>query len=317
MKCLVSGATGYVGRAMCARLSVEGVPFVGLSRGGESLANGQSTTALDLASQRVESTLLADIDVVFHLAGIAHQNAQDALYEAVNYRATVDLAAAAAAAGVKIFVFISSVKAMGPAQSCEPRIEEDCIAPMDAYALSKRRAELELQALYEKSEMSVIILRPALIYGESAKGNLSLLARAVRAGLPRPPAAGGRSMVSLEDVVELLYSLLHRPSVGFHTWLVCDGRSYSASEIHDLMRAALGHKPARSWLPLWAWRVGCALRDSVKQAAGASTYEKLFGTELYSAEVLQRELSWQPRLTLEDCIDGIMVTSLKQRETSL
>lgn len=302
---------------MCAKLSAEGVPFVGLSRGGASLSGGQTTTALDLASQRVESTLLADIDVVFHLAGIAHQNAQAAVYDAVNYRATVDLAAAAAAAGVKLFVFISSVKAMGPAQSSEPRIEADCSTPLDTYALSKRSAELELQALYENSEMSVIILRPALIYGERAKGNLSLLARAVRAGLPRPPAAGGRSMVSLEDVVELLYSLVHRSSLGFHIWLVCDGRSYSSSEIYDLMRAALGHKPARSWLPLWAWRAGCAVRDSVKQVAGGSTYEKIFGTELYIATALQRELSWQPKLTLEDCIEGIMVTSSGPRGTGL
>jgi UDP-glucose 4-epimerase len=307
MKCLVSGATGFIGRELCRQLDASAVSYIGLSRKGGVLPGGQASIAVDLSALKVQSPLLAGVDVVFHLAGIAHQNAQPSQYEAVNHQATVDLASAAAAAGVKTFIFLSSIKAMGAPASITERSEADCSAPGDAYGRSKLQAELDLQAVYVDSEMSVIILRPALVYGARAAGNLDLLARAVRLGVPGPTALGGRSKIAVEDLVGLLITLAQSPPKGVHTWIVCDGHSYSASEIFDLMREALGKAPAPRWLPLSFWRLGCALRDRMAGAEKGSTFGKIFGTELYCADALRLAVDWQPQVAFVDSVKRIMV----------
>jgi len=261
---------------------------------------------MDLGTETVPGSLLSDVDVVFHLAGIAHQRAEPSQYERVNHRATLELAAAAAAAGVKTFVFLSSVKAMGPPQSDAERTESDGQPAVDPYGRSKAQAEQDLISAYSDSDMSVIILRPALVYGAGARGNLQLLAKAVRAGVPRPPERGGRSMISLKDLTSLLYRLALESPEGVHTWIVCDDNHYSACGIHDLMRAALGKGPALSWIPLAGWRLVCALRDVLARPADGSTFEKVFGTEQYSAAALKRDMNWAPATTLADIAGDIM-----------
>jgi nucleoside-diphosphate-sugar epimerase len=308
MKCFVTGASGFIGRELCLYLNARGVPFIGTSRSPEELPGGQTSVATDLNVQSVDRTLLDRIDVVFHLAGIAHQHAEPAAYERVNYRATLDLAASAAAAGVKLFVFLSSVKAMGASATDQPRVESECSTPVDAYGRSKRQAELALQETYADSEMSIVVLRPALVYGVGAKGNLALMARAVKSGVPRPPDIGGRSMVAREDLVELLYTLAVLELRGFHLWIICDGEVYSASRIHDLMRAALGKSPARNWLPAPIWRLGCGLRDLAQRATPGTTYAQVFGTECYNNAALVRDLGWQPRLGLVDSVAAILAS---------
>ncbi len=308
MKCLVTGATGFVGRALCERLNTKGVDFIATSRGGGVLANGQPVRPLDLEIHGVESQWLAGIDVVFHLGGIAHQSEAASTYEAVNYRATVDLAAAAEVAGVKCFVFLSSVKAMGPALESGPRNEDHCVRTSDPYGHSKRRAELDLKAAYQGSEMSVIVLRPALIYGADAAGNLLLLARAARAGIPRPPEMGGRSMIALDDMTALLARLIQARHDGFHLWIVCDGHSYSAGKIYDLMRRALGKESSRDWLPQWTWRWSCALRDLAGNNKLGTTYAKIFGSETYSNAKLLASVDWRPAFALEDVVEQMMST---------
>jgi nucleoside-diphosphate-sugar epimerase len=306
MKCLVTGSTGFIGRSLCGRLEAEGMPFIPLSNRGGLLPSGRVTTPLNLASQPVDSALLAGVDVVFHLAGIAHQRAETALYDQLNRRATVKLAAAAAAAGAKLFIFVSSVKAMGLPEGDEYRTELDCSLPEDDYGMSKRDAELDLQSAYAEHAMSVLILRPALVYGAGASGNLALLAQAVRVGVPRPPELGGRSMIALEDFTGLLCYLARRSPAGFHIWTVCDGRSYSARELHDLMRIALGRVPARSWLPTWAWRAGCVVRDVLTNSTNGSTFSKIFGTELYSGAALLEALDWRPEIQFSGSVNAIM-----------
>lgn len=308
MKCLVTGATGFVGRALCERLSDAGVDFIPTSRSGGVLPSGLVVQSLDMESERVMPEWLDGVDAVFHLAGIAHQDAAVSTYEAVNYRATLDLAAAAESAGVKSFIFLSSVKAMGPPLGCEARSEEQCVATTDPYGHFKRQAELDLHSAYESSEMSVIVLRPALIYGGGAAGNIHLLARAARAGIPRPPELGARSMIALDDLTALLTLLIMEPPGGFRLWIVCDGRSYSSSTIYSLMQKALGRGSSKSWLPLWLWRCSCALRDLVGRNPLGATYSKIFGMETYLNTRLLASVNWRPALSFEDTVDQIMYT---------
>jgi UDP-N-acetyl-alpha-D-quinovosamine dehydrogenase len=302
VKCLVSGATGFIGRRLCRQLLARGDQLVALSKSGSALADGTPTLALDLAVADPDSQTLQGVDVVFHLAGIAHQHAPAAAYHALNYQATLRLARLAAAAGVSRFVFLSSVKAMGPAVGPVVRSESDCTEPQDAYGMSKRRAEISLGEEFAEGRMSVVILRPALVYGGKAKGNLPLLARAVRMGLPRPPVGGGRSMVDLQDLVELLCLVSTLPIEGVHSWIVCDGQTYTTREICDELRRAGGKGVGLAWLPPWGWRLAAALLDTVSARSGEPTYSKLFACELYSNAAVLAATDWRPRRTLADGI---------------
>lgn len=269
------------------------------------------THALDLASgtsiEQQLRGLLEGVDVVFHLAGIAHQHARASDYHALNHVATLRLARLAAEAGVGRFVFLSSVKAMGPASGAAERSESDCTEPPDAYGLSKWLAERDLRAEFENNAMAVFILRPALVYGGEAKGNLALLARAVRAGMPRPPRAGGRSMVALADLVDLLCVLVDQAATGVQTWIVTDGEVYSTRFIYDQMRQASGRGRGVAWLPDPVWRLAAAVLDRLRPGEGGSTFDKLFGSERYSNAALLAATGWRPRQTLQDVIAQIML----------
>ena len=251
-------------------------------------------------------SLLEGVDIVFHLAGIAHQQAVESAYDQLNYQATLRLAHLAAAAGVKCFVFLSSVKAMGAPGSDQQRSEQDCSAPVDPYGLSKWRAECALREAFIGHAMSVVVLRPALVYGPRAKGNLSLLAAGVRRGLPRPPPGGLRSMVAVQDLVDLLCAIAASPPSGVCTWIVCDESPVSTRGIYDLMRKASGKGRGVSWLPRWGWRLGALLLDLRSGRRHDSTFGKLFGTELYSNRRILADTPWRPRGRLEDVIGDML-----------
>jgi nucleoside-diphosphate-sugar epimerase len=299
VKCLVSGATGFIGRHLCQQLAAGGDTVIALSKSGAGLPDGTPSLALDLAAQDVPEDCLSSVDVVFHLAGIAHHNAAPQLYEQLNYRATIRLARQAASAGVGCFIFLSSVRAMGPSRVDTPRSEAQCTTPVDAYGASKWRAECALREQFADDNMSVVILRPALVYGHEPKGNLQLLARGVRCGLPRPPAVGRRSMIALPDLVELLSTLAHAASPGVNTWIACGAHSYSTRELYDCLRRVAGKGAGSAWLPLWGWRLAAALLDLMRTRDGEATYEKLFGTELYTNEALLAATDWRPGSRLE------------------
>lgn len=305
MKCLVSGATGFIGRRLCQQLAARGVTVIALSKSGAPLSNGQPTLALDLVVSDPDDDLLQGVDVFIHLAGIAHQQASAQAYAELNYRATVRLARLASDAGVGCFIFLSSVKAMGSPSSSDVRTESACTRPVDAYGLSKWQAERALQEEFSVDRMSVVILRPALVYGANVKGNLQSLARGVRWSLPRPPMGGLRSMIAVEDLVELLCVIAQRPPRGGHTWIACGSKSYSTQAVYDLLREANGMGRGMGWLPRWIWRVGADLLDIASGRREKTTYDKLFGAEVYSNAAVLAGTDWRPRISLEDVIEQV------------
>jgi UDP-glucose 4-epimerase len=306
VKCLVSGATGFIGRQLCQQLVARGDTVIALSKYGAPLSSGEPSLALDLAVSDPDDELLRGVDVVFHLAGIAHRQERESAYEELNYLATVRLARLASAAGIRCFIFLSSVKAMGPPASPAVRAESACTQPVDAYGLSKLQAERALQEQFSQDQMAVVIVRPALVYGANAKGNLQMLATAVRWGLPRPPQGGIRSMIALDDLVELLCVIARRPPPsGVHTWIACGIDSYSTRAIYDLLREASGMGRGVGWLPRWVWRAGTQLLDMAFGRHDESTYDKLFATEQYSNAAVLKDTDWQPRIRLEDVIGQI------------
>lgn len=314
MKCLVSGATGFIGRSLCRRLVLDGHAVMALSKSGGPLPDGTPTMAMDLSLNLPSVEQLQGIDVVFHLAGIAHQHAPASAYAALNERATVALAERCQQAGVGRFIFLSSVKAMGPARDHVSRTESDCRPPSDPYGQSKWRAECQLREASDKSPMSVVVIRPALVYGREPKGNLALLARGVRAGLPRPPAGGARSMIALEDLVEALLLVASSPLEGAHTWIAADSRPYSTRFLYDQLRSAAGRGTGLAWLPAPGWRLAAAVLDLCTGKRGESTYDKLFGTELYSAAALMQATGWRPAVRFEMLAPPMLRAASAQKE---
>ncbi len=298
---LVTGATGFIGQALCSQLEAEGITFQAYSRSGGSLPNGQTISALDLATHHFSTQQLSGVNAIYHLAGIAHRQVAGQPYDAVNHRAALSLAEAAEAAGVRVFIYLSSVKAMGDAVTGEARGEDDRAPPGDEYGLSKWQAELALRERFKHSPMAVYVIRPALVYGLQPRGNLRLMERLVPLGLPRPPERGGRSMVSRNDLVRLMMSAAAQARPGVTTWIAADGEIYSTRRIYDAIRGATGKPRGRAWLPEFGWKALSMLAD-LPRGRRESTWQKLFATELYCAERARREAGWEPQDTLEQVL---------------
>ncbi len=307
MKYLVTGATGFVGSTLCERLSRQDVELLAVSGSGRRLPSGIVSRQIDLnqpaSGLRQE---LAGVDAVCHLAAIAHQRASETEYQRVNVDATLNLARAAIDSGVKRFIFVSSVKAMGLPASNRARNESEVYPAKEPYGRSKWQAEEGLRALAGDSDMAVVILRPALVYGPGAKGNLNLLIKGARLGMPRPPEAGARSLIGLQDFVALLEALLHQAPAGQHTWNVTDGDEYTARDLYDAIREALGKPAGKAWLGDAGWQSVCSLADRLWRRPADSTHEKLFGAECYSSSALQRDIGWKARQRFYDVVQAMV-----------
>ncbi|WP_037989826.1 NAD-dependent epimerase/dehydratase family protein [Tepidiphilus margaritifer] len=235
------------------------------------------------------------VDAVFHCAGMADADAaDDALHWRVNFEGTRNLLTAAATAGVRRFVFFSSVKAMAePGAECA---DEDLPGePASAYGRAKRLAENAVLEAGVRFGMHVVILRPVPVYGRGGQGNLMRMAQAVRAGWfpPLPETGNRRSIVHVEDVVAAARLVAERPEANGRTYIVADPRPYSTRELYDAMRAVL-RKPNLSWSIPEAW-----LRAAGRVSRRAElAVERLLGSAWYSPTRIERELGWRARVGL-------------------
>jgi nucleoside-diphosphate-sugar epimerase len=310
VKCLVTGATGFVGSALCEALAMQGDAVQRAGRGPAL------ELALDLGTGTAPE-IPRDLDVVFHLAGLAHRSAPAARHEQVNHRGTVALARAAAAAGVPHFIFLSSVKALGPAPGRAPRGEHDGSLPRDGYGRAKAAAERELQAIAAGSGMAVTVLRPALVYGPGARGNLDLLCRWVAAGRPAPPDVGARSLVSRDDLVQLLLTVAAQPAAGYRCWNVTDGERYTARRLCEALARAQGRAQGRALagpaLPAWAWRAAAAVRDVLRGERPGQTAAALLGWDCYRNDAVRAGTGWEPQQRFEDVAPALVAAWIAGR----
>ena len=256
-RALVTGASGFVGRALCRALAEREVPCVAARRtaspaqaaDAERIAERVCTVG-EIGPDTDWSDAVAGVDTVFHLAARVHvmgDSSLDALprYRAANTAGTLALAEQAAAAGVRRFVFVSTVKVNGE-EIDTPYRETDTPRPVDAYAISKWEAEQGLRAIAARSGMQVVIVRPPLVYGPGVRANFLAMMRWASRGVPLPlgAIANRRSLVALDNLVDFLITCGTHPAAANQTFLVSDGDDLSTSELLRRMARALG-KPAR------------------------------------------------------------------------
>jgi nucleoside-diphosphate-sugar epimerase len=194
---------------------------------------------------------LAGVEVVVHLANRAHvlnEKARDplAIFREVNVAGTIQLANQAVESGVKRFIFISSIKVNGEQTNKHPFTKNDKPNPQDPYAISKLEAENALREVGIKSSMEIVIIRPPLVYGEGVKGNFERLTHLVKSGIPLPFASikNKRSLVSLENLVQILAKTVTHPKIANQTLLVADKKDLSTPELIEKIAALIG-RPAQ------------------------------------------------------------------------
>jgi UDP-glucose 4-epimerase len=248
---LVTGASGFIGRAVVAAFAAEGRAVRAAARRPPSSfpASVEVVRHGDLAHLVDWRAMLDGVDQVVHLAGVAHTGrAGVALYDAVNREATAQLAAAAATAGIRHFVFVSSIRAqIGPAAD-HALTEQDPPLPTDAYGHSKLAAEQAVRG----SGVPFTILRPVVLYGPEAKGNFALLARAAASRWPLPlkDFNNRRSFLDIDNFISALAFVLETPATIGETYVVADpGVPPRLAEIIATLRQARGRRPRLLSLP--------------------------------------------------------------------
>jgi nucleoside-diphosphate-sugar epimerase len=307
MKALVTGASGFVGSAMVrcllahasTRRVVVAVRRSDPARQGDPRLAERLISGLDGAQDW--SDALVDVQAVVHCAArvhVMHDGAADPLSEfrRVNVEGTLALARQAARAGVRRFVFASSIKVNGEETGRgRPFTADDVPAPLDAYGQSKHEAEQGLRELASRTGMEVVIVRPPLVYGPGVKANFASMMRWLRKGVPLPLGAidNRRSLVALDNLVDLMHLCLTHPSAADQTFLVSDGEDVSTTQLLRRMGAALGH-PARllPFSPGSLERIASLLgkRDVAQRLCGSLQVDIAKTREL---------LGWRPPLSLD------------------
>ncbi|ACT49373.1 UDP-glucose 4-epimerase family protein [Methylovorus glucosotrophus] len=296
----ITGATGFVGKGLLAYLQQAGMTIVEIGRRPAA----QESTFFQMESLGPESDFgdaLLGCDSVVHLAARVHvmrDTATDPLaaFREVNLHGTLNLARQAATAGVRRFVYLSSVKVNGDSGAF---CENDMPAPKDAYAQSKWEAEQALVQLSSESDMEIVIIRPPLIYGPGVKGNFSSLLSWVSHGIPLPLGAikNRRSLLALDNLIDFIVLCLDQersPHAANETFLVSDQDDVSTTELLRRVAHAYGMRPRL--IPVPAGLLKTSARVLGKSAVSERLLDSLT-VDMTKARVL---LGWQPIVTMQE-----------------
>lgn len=304
MTVLLTGASGFVGRAVMDAAKQRGIDVRPVFRSLDSAKRHLGAVLVPgLDGEADWSQALQGVDAVIHAAARPHvinENALDPLteYRRVNVEGTSNLARQAAAAAVRRFVFISSIKVNGEKTLLgRPFTAEDAPAPEDAYGLSKGEAETELRRIAEETGMEVTIIRPPLIYGPGVKGNFSSLMNWVRQGLPLP--LGGlthnrRSLVGIDNLVDLILVCVEHPKAANQTFLISDGEDISTTELLRKIGKALSRPARLLWVPAGL----LALMASLLGKRAIS--QRLLGSLQVDIHKTGELLDWKPLVSVDE-----------------
>ncbi len=303
MICLVTGAGGFVGKSLCAALSMRRFSVRTALRSMSNRAGDfESVVVGGINADTGWSAVLQGVGTAVHLAArvhVMHDTEDDPLraFRAVNVYGTLNLARQAAAAGVKRFVFVSSIKVNGESTLLGRAFNEaDTAKPQDAYGQSKHEAEHGLRQIAVETGMEVVIIRPPLVYGPGVKANFAALMRAVQRGWPLPLGAvhNQRSLVALDNLVDFIVTCITHPQAANQTFLVSDGQDLSTTELVRGMAQAAG-VPARLLpVPVWALQAGASLLGK------GDAVQRLCGNLQVDISKARSLLGWVPPVSVEE-----------------
>jgi len=300
---LVTGSNGFVGSALSDRLRLDHVPFRSAVRTVSTDLPGSDSVVVGAVHYQTNwQTALNGITTVIHLIARVHvmsDTARDPRAEfcKVNVEGTLNLARQAIAAGVRRFIFMSSVKVNGEAtQPGHPFTEQDPPNPQDLYAISKYEAEQGLRQLTANTGMEVVIIRPPLVYGPGVKANFSALMRAVQHGWPLPLGMvnNKRSLLALDNLIDFIITCITHPQAANQTFVISDGQDLSSAElVLELARAA--GVPARLLpVPLWA------LEWAGRLTGKGDAVQRLCGNLQIDSSKARKILDWKPIVSVQE-----------------
>jgi nucleoside-diphosphate-sugar epimerase len=301
---LITGANGFIGQQVCSSLLKKSYPFrAAIRTTSPNFSGSQFIKFRDLSEDTKWSDALSGVRAVIHLAARVHivnENRSDPLqaFRRVNVDATLNLARQAAAMGVKRFIFLSSIKVNGEATlPGQFFYADDRPAPEDAYGISKYEAEQALLSLAKETGMEVVIIRPPLVYGPGVKANFASMMRWLERGIPLPLAAithNRRSLVSLDNLVDLIVTCLDHPAAANQIFLVRDGEDMSTVELLKRMGMAQGTPARLFYLPLPLLKWGAILLNK------PGIYQRLCGSLQVDITKTQELLGWRPPISVDE-----------------
>lgn len=311
---MITGASGFVGRTLARTLSERQVPFVGAVR--QHALAGQIAVG-ELNSSTDWRGALTGCHAVIHLAArvhVMHETEADALsaYREVNVAASLNLARQAWEMGVKRFVFVSSVKVNGEATYGTPFRSSDTPAPLDPYGVSKLEAEQALQQFAQHSGMELVIVRPPLVYGPGVRANFQRLMELVRKGWPLPLGAvtNRRSMVSIDNLTDLLILCGHDDRAAGQVFMVSDDHDVSTRDLLLMLAQSMGKRSRLLPVPQVLLRLAAALLGKSAQAS------RVLGSLQVDIGHTKQTLDWVPVIGMQAALnetvaDFLSTTSLQ------
>jgi nucleoside-diphosphate-sugar epimerase len=315
---LVTGATGFVGGALLdALLTRPACPVTAVVRRETRLPAGVRVCRVDELGSRTDwSDALTGCRVVVHLAARVHimrDAAADPLaeYRSVNVAGTMALARQAAHAGVKRFIFVSTIKVNGENTLAGAAFNErDPPAPADPYGVSKAEAEAALLALASSTKMEVVVIRPPLVYGPGVKANLRTMMRWLARGVPLPLGAirdNRRTLVALDNLVDLIITCVEHPAAANQVWLAGDSEALSTTDLLRRMAAALGVRARLIPLPVPLLVAGAALLGR------SEGMRRLCGSLQVDTSKARQLLGWSPPVTVDEGLRRMVSPLLGKR----
>ncbi len=293
---LVTGASGFVGRALCESLVKQGVQVYAVVRDVcKAPKQTQPICIGDIRDHIAWEKHLKNVDVVFHLAGLAHQVRlgkmakelqQLDVMHSFNVEPTQRLAQAAEHAGVKRFIYVSSIKVNGEQTQNQPFCERDIPCPEDAYGQSKWLAEQGIAKL----NIETVVVRPPLVYGEGVKGNFFSLLKLCDTALPLPFSCirNQRSLIYIQNLVDALCLCASHPKAANNVFLVKDGEDTMTSDLIRIIRQSLGRVVRLFPLP-------CPLLRTLFAGIGRATaWTRLSGSLQVDDQQIRNVLGWKP-----------------------
>lgn len=307
MKVFITGANGFIGKSLCSKLKNTNFEVSAAVRSLTSLSNHNNINYLsvgDITLKKDWKDLLLGHDCVIHCAGKAHQidkNQNNSLknYRLINFETTKKIAKHCADVGVKRLIFLSSVGVLGNnTNNRKPFSNFDKPNPIESYAISKFEAEQALFEISDNTGLEIVVIRPPLVYGPSAPGNLARLIKLVKTGLPLPFGLvnNQRSLIGIENLVDIIIRCIDHLDAKGKTFLVSDGADLSTPNLIKLIGSSIGKTPRFFPMPV------SILQLLTKIIGKQRDLDRLIGSLRIDDNNTRKILEWKPAVSIKEGI---------------